>query len=86
MKVNLVSDSGATKSEWVGLKESEVVFSIKTTGINPYLQDFEEIRDIINHELLLEIGDLDVGDIYFYRAAGWSVLQLLTSNSPPKLI
>ena len=73
MKVNLVSDSGATKSEWVGLKKSEVVFSIKTTGINPYLQDFEEIRDIINHELLLEIVDLDVGDIHFY-GAGCSAL------------
>lgn len=68
MKVNLVSDSGATKSEWVGLRGSEVVFSAKTTGINPYFQGFEEIRDIINHELLLEIGNKEVGDIHFYGA------------------
>lgn len=46
----IIADSGSTKTDWILLKDSEVIKEIKTIGFNPYFQTVEQIsRELIAH-------------------------------------
>lgn len=57
----LVADSGSTKTDWAlgGLR-------LKTQGINPVHQTDEDVRKILNDELLPQLGDARVDAVVFY--------------------
>ena len=63
----LIADSGATKTDWLisDANKSEI---LKTEGINPFHQDENYIRKIIETDLLPQIEKENISEIYFYGA------------------
>ncbi|PBQ34289.1 ATPase [Sphingobacteriaceae bacterium] len=46
----ILADSGSTKTDWILLKDSEVIKEVKTIGFNPYFQTVEQISaELINN-------------------------------------
>lgn len=65
----LIADSGATKTDWcLGNNKTDAKI-VQTQGINPFHQPEENIRKVLEEELLphLDAGS-DVTHIYFYGA------------------
>lgn len=61
----LIADSGSTKTDWCFKTSKEDYHIIQTKGINPFYQDSEDIRHIIE-EILKEREEPE--KIYFYGA------------------
>ena len=51
----LIVDSGSTKTDWALALSAQNYSIIKTAGINPVVQSEEQIRQNIQHELLLKM-------------------------------
>ena len=69
--MKLTVDSGATKTDWGFFNSQDDLKSIKTQGINPCHQQADEIRSIINSELLPEASGIDLSsicEVFFYGA------------------
>lgn len=66
----LIADSGSTKTDWVLYDKgtSSIVSRIKTQGLNPTLQDSDEILEILCAELIDNIDTNAPKTIYFYGA------------------
>ena len=47
----LIAESGSTKTDWCLLKKGKKPVYFKTSGINPYLQNGQEIMDMLAAEL-----------------------------------
>lgn len=47
----LLAESGSTKTDWCFLKKGRKAIHFKTSGINPYLQNHEEIIHVLEQEL-----------------------------------
>ncbi|RFS19791.1 N-acetylglucosamine kinase [Chitinophaga silvatica] len=64
--IKLVADSGSTKTEWGLLGNGEPII-LKTQGVSPYFQSEEQIKAILETELVpqLPVG-LTVAEVYFY--------------------
>jgi glucosamine kinase len=65
MAVQLIADSGSTKCEW-GLLYNGKKKIINTQGISPYFVKREQIVAILEHELLPELKNVEVEELYFY--------------------
>lgn len=65
MPVQLIADSGATKCEWclVNNGEKKTIF---TTGISPYFLDSKQIAELLHKELLPQLGNAELDELYFY--------------------
>ena len=68
MIYKLLADSGSTKTDWALLKDDERVQRFATQGINPFMLEKSEIVNILNAELLPQLGDIPVAVIEFYGA------------------
>lgn len=70
--MNLVVDSGSTKTDWGFFSTVSNLKVYKTQGINPCHQSADEIRRIITGELLSQCGGLDTASVkqIFYYGAG----------------
>lgn len=70
--MKLTVDSGSTKTDWGFFNDKKDLTIYKTQGINPYHQSQEQIREILESELLPLITDIDRGAIseLFYYGAG----------------
>ncbi|MCE5332313.1 MAG: ATPase [Bacteroidales bacterium] len=66
--MQLIIDSGSTKTEWLVVENSVVVKRIFTKGINPFYQTESEIKSEIEYFLIPELGELSISQIYFYGA------------------
>ncbi|MBK9525746.1 MAG: hypothetical protein IPO39_13675 [Bacteroidetes bacterium] len=67
--MNLIADSGSTKTEWNLVMDSGKVITLKSCGLNPYFLDAAQIADIISKELIPGIPESEkVEHIYFYGA------------------
>jgi N-acetylglucosamine kinase-like BadF-type ATPase len=70
----LIADSGSTKTDWVlvELEETRIVSQVKSQGINPIHQSPNDIRHILEHELITPLsfvkGPWAVDHIYYYGA------------------
>lgn len=64
----LIADCGSTKVEWCLVNEGKAVKSLYTSGINALLMTEVEIADSIGRELMPELGDVEVSEVYFYGA------------------
>ena len=62
----LLADSGATKTEWVHISEEGVRHLERTSGINPWQLNKDQIVNLLEQELAP--GDLDVTKVRFYGA------------------
>ena len=65
MSTILIADSGATKAEWCLLtgQKKKTVF---TAGISPYFLSTEEIRTLVQNEVLSQLKDVVVEKLFFY--------------------
>lgn len=86
--MKLIADCGSTKIDWVLLKDGKVEKQVFTLGINAVMLTEEEIRNRIAAELMPELGDTAVEEIYFYGAGCISeevcgnVARALRANIP----
>ena len=64
----LIADCGSTKTDWVLHDSNSIVTRVKTQGLNPTLQDSEEIYNILKEELTDKISSDAPDTIYFYGA------------------
>jgi N-acetylglucosamine kinase-like BadF-type ATPase len=67
MNTILIADSGSTKTHW-RLLAAGAAHDYHTQGINPYYQSEESILQTLRQELLPQIGDRNLDEIYFYGA------------------
>lgn len=65
MPVQLIADSGATKCEWK-LVADGLEKTVYTSGVSPYFLSEEQIVESIKNDLLTEIDNISVDEIYFY--------------------
>ncbi len=65
MAVKLIADSGSTKTEWC-LVNGKKKTMINTQGISPYFLSGEQIRMILEKELLPKLKKESPAEIYFY--------------------
>ncbi len=63
----LIADSGATKTDWLLINNSNNTF-ITTTGINAYYMSSESIVSMLQDELMPSIPADKVNSIYYYGA------------------
>ena len=68
MSMNLIADSGSTKTAWCLSYGNQIVKQFETAGINPFFQTEEEITAQLKEALLPYIVDTEVENIYFYGA------------------
>lgn len=67
--ITLIADSGSTKTDWLLLdNETGKQRTFKTQGINPFMLSEEQIKEIIQCELLNENDFLPPKEIRFYGA------------------
>lgn len=69
MSYILIADAGSTKTDWSLLSKEEPknLTRIKTKGLNPALQTFTELRDIIS-SARSQLKPVHVSEIYFFGA------------------
>ncbi|HET9057142.1 MAG TPA: N-acetylglucosamine kinase [Chitinophagaceae bacterium] len=65
MGVKLIADSGATKAEWCVVDKNKVK-TIFTQGISPYFLTREQIRSLLERELLPKIKKNNINEVYYY--------------------
>jgi len=65
MSVILIADSGATKAEWVLIKDGKKK-TLFTQGISPYFLNTAEIIDLLQNELTPKLGKAIVDEIFYY--------------------
>lgn len=63
----IIADSGSSKTDWLILKEKELLKKIETSGINPFFQDTEEIIKMLS-PVFSEMAKSEISEIFFYGA------------------
>lgn len=64
----LIADSGSTKTDWRVIDADQEYEQINTTGINPQYLDTEKIYSIFETELLPQLKEKNISEIYYYGA------------------
>ena len=64
----IVADSGSTKTECCIVDNKNIINRIISPGINPYYQQEDEIKDVIETYLLPNIDSKKIKKIFFYGA------------------
>ena len=64
----LIADSGSTKTDWICISQGGDSPRIEahTVGLNPFHVSDNEIRSVISHELLPQLGGVVIDAVYFY--------------------
>ena len=65
MKLTLIADSGSTKTEWC-LLEGNKKKHINTQGLSPYFLNGNQIKEILEKELLPKLKKTAPDEIFFY--------------------
>lgn len=64
--VKLIADSGSTKADWCLLEGGEARH-YQTQGISPFFLDTQQIKDILEKELLTQLPpDVQIKEIHYY--------------------
>ena len=64
----LIADSGSTKTEWALLNEQQMIRTVTTEGMNPFVIDDGAIQRILSEQLLPRLSELRPERVYFYGA------------------
>lgn len=65
MAVKLIADSGSTKTEWCLLNEKKKINAV-TQGISPYFLTGEQVKEILQTELIPKLKKAIPDEIFFY--------------------
>lgn len=64
--IKLVADSGSTKTEWGVLGNGEPII-LKTQGVSPFFQSEEQVKAILQTELVPQLpSGVEVSEVHFY--------------------
>jgi N-acetylglucosamine kinase-like BadF-type ATPase len=66
--LQLIADSGATKTNWCLIGEQHGPIAFNTQGINPYFFSGRQITEIIQKEFPPKVLETPVSALYFYGA------------------
>lgn len=66
--MQLIADSGSTKTQWCVCDEGQIVKQVFAAGINPFYQTEEEIQDEISTELFPQLKEFFIHEIHYYGA------------------
>lgn len=64
----LLAESGSTKTDWCLIRKGARMIRFRTAGINPYLQNGEAIRKMLNDEMSWNSAKHHADSIIFYGA------------------
>lgn len=67
----LLADSGSTKTDWALRNEDQTLRTLRTSGLNPFMLDADELTATLQRELLTQLSDDEkssVESIRFYGA------------------
>ena len=66
--MKLIADSGSTKTDWVCINADNSIQPVEahTVGLNPFHMSDDEFRQVLVRELLIQLGDVEITDVYFY--------------------
>lgn len=64
----LIADAGSTKTTWCAIDENSEKKIFQTKGINPYLQQNEDIVSLLHKDLLPNLKNEGIKNIFFYGA------------------
>lgn len=67
----IIADGGATKADWVIVKDDGEQLPISTTGFNPNYVSGEKISEIIQQELVEKLAFEVTGDVFYYGTGCW---------------
>lgn len=64
----LIADSGSTKTDWICLTgdDESTQIEVQTVGLNPFHVSDNEIRGVLIHDVVPQLGDSKVEAVYFY--------------------
>lgn len=64
----LIADSGSTKTDWICISADDTTQPVEahTVGLNPFHVSDNEFRKILIHDLLPQLGEVKVDNVYFY--------------------
>ncbi len=62
----LIADSGSTKTDWRLVADDGKASAIQTDGVNPYYQTTEQIADTLTTQLVPQLGNATVSNVFFY--------------------
>ena len=66
----VIADSGSTKTNWVGVENTQVVFTFDSKGINPCVQLLSEIEEMIQETATAMVAEGRVVTSIFFYGAG----------------
>lgn len=66
----VIADSGSTKTNWVGVESTQVVFTFDSKGINPCVQSLSEIEEMIQETATAMVAEGRVVTSIFFYGAG----------------
>jgi N-acetylglucosamine kinase-like BadF-type ATPase len=66
--MQIIADSGSTKTTWCVVDQGIQHKKIQTSGINPFYQTEEEISLLIAEFVVPETAGINISDIWFYGA------------------
>lgn len=66
--IQLIADSGSTKTDWRLLRENKIVLQHQTEGYNPYYMSVDQIVTSLHKNLIPVLNQLVPDHIYFYGA------------------
>ena len=61
----LIADCGSTKIDWCVVENGKVVKQVFTCGMNAVMLTEEEMAERISNELMPEVGEFEIKEIYF---------------------
>ncbi len=84
----IIADGGATKADWVIVKDDGEQLSITTTGFNPNYVSRECILEIIQQELVDKLPFDITGNVFYYGTGCWdkgrnAIVQKALSEKMP---
>lgn len=64
----LIADSGSTKTDWICISADDTTQPVEahTVGLNPFHISDDEFRAVLIRDLLPQLGDVKVDNVYFY--------------------
>jgi glucosamine kinase len=64
--MKLIAESGSTKTDWRVISPEGQISQYKTVGFNPYYQTAENIADELRKNLLPNLLNTSISEVYFY--------------------
>jgi len=67
----IIADGGATKADWVIVKDNDEQQLVSTTGFNPNYVSGQRISEIIQQELVEKLDFEITGKVFYYGTGCW---------------